>query len=73
MFPADLGKMLLVFGLAFIVLGVVFIFAGRVPFLGRLPGDIEIRGKNFVFYFPITTMLFASAILSLVLWFFTRR
>jgi hypothetical protein len=41
--------------------------------LGRLPGDIEIRGKNGVFYFPIVTCLIVSAILSLVMWLIGRR
>jgi hypothetical protein len=46
----------------------------RIPFrFGRLPGDIVVRGKNSVFYFPLTTSILLSAFLSLVLWLIGRR
>ncbi len=54
--------------------GVLITFGERLPVkLGRLPGDIVIRGKNSVFYFPIVTCLLLSAILTLVMWLFRRR
>jgi len=43
---------------------------GKMPFLGRLPGDIRIQRDGFVFYFPLTSMLIVSALLSLILWIF---
>jgi hypothetical protein len=49
------------------VLGLVFLFAGRIPFLGKLPGDIFIEKGRFSFYFPIMTCILASAALSLIL------
>ena len=69
-----LGRLLIVCGLILLVLGVLVTLGQRLPIrLGRLPGDIVIRGKNSVFYFPIVTSLLLSIVLSLVLWIFNRR
>ena len=69
----DLGKLLLVFGGAIVVAGAVLLLAGRFNLpLGHLPGDIVYRGKNTVFYFPITTCIVISVVLSLVFWLFGR-
>ncbi len=73
MIPTELGRVLLVAGGILVLLGLVALLAGRVPFIGRLPGDIVFRGRRFVFYFPLTTMLLVSAIVSFVLWLLTRR
>jgi hypothetical protein len=68
-----LGRLLIVAGVALIVLGVLVTLAGRLPIrLGHLPGDISIRGKNTAFYFPLTTCLLLSALLSLVMWLLRR-
>ena len=70
----SLGRMLIVLGLALAALGVVISFGERLPIrLGRLPGDIVIRGKHSVFYFPLVTCVLISVILSLVLWLMNRR
>jgi ribose/xylose/arabinose/galactoside ABC-type transport system permease subunit len=70
----SLGRMLIVLGLILLVLGVIFTLGEKLPIrLGRLPGDIVVRGKNSVFYFPLVTCLLISAILSFVLWLFGRR
>lgn len=67
------GRMLILLGLALVVLGVLFTLGGRLPFrIGRLPGDVVIRGKNSVFYFPIVTSLLLSVVLSLIVWLFRR-
>jgi hypothetical protein len=69
----DLGKLLLVLGGIIIVIGVVLVVAGRYNLpLGRLPGDIVIRGKNSVFYFPLATSIILSIVLSLIVWLFNR-
>ncbi len=60
-----LGRVLVVMGIALVVLGLALL--GKLPFLGRLPGDIRIQRDGFVFYFPLTSMLIVSAILSLIL------
>lgn len=59
------GKALVIMGIILIVLGLALM--GKLPFLGRLPGDIRIQRDGFIFYFPITSMLIVSAILSLIL------
>jgi hypothetical protein len=70
--------MLIVLGLLVAAIGVIVSLGERLPVrlgrtLGRLPGDIVIRGKHSVFYFPLVTCLLISAVLSLVLWLMNRR
>jgi hypothetical protein len=70
----SLGRTLLVLGLIIAALGIVVMLGERLPIrFGRLPGDIVVRGKHSVFYFPIVTSLLVSVILSLILWLFNRR
>ena len=69
----DLGKSLVVIGLLIAVIGVVLVLAGRVPWLGRLPGDIHIQRGNWSFYFPVVTSLVVSVLLTLFFWLFGRR
>ena len=70
----SLGRALIVLGLIILALGVILTVGEKLPVrLGRLPGDIVIRGKNSVFYFPLMSCLLISAILSFVLWLFGRR
>ncbi len=69
----DLGKVLIGFGLLIVLLGVVLLVAGRVPWLGRLPGDIYVWRGNWAFYFPLATSLVVSALLTLVFWILNRR
>ena len=60
-------------GAVIIVLGLVLMLAGRFNLpLGRLPGDITWRGKNTVVYFPVTTSIIVSVVLSLILYFISR-
>ena len=70
---SGLGKMLLVIGLVVAGIGVVLLVAGKVPWLGRLPGDFLFRGKHFTFYFPLMTSLIVSVVLTVILWFISRR
>ena len=69
----DLGKSLIVVGLLIVVVGVVLLLAGRVPWLGRLPGDIYVQRGNWSFYFPVVTSLVVSVLLTLLFWLFGRR
>ena len=65
----DLGRVLVFVGGLLLVLGLAVILAGKINLpIGRLPGDIVIRGKNSTFYFPLMTSIVLSVILSLVLW-----
>lgn len=68
----SLGKTLIVLGLVIALIGVVLNFAGRIPWLGRLPGDIYVKRENFTFYFPLATSILISIILSFILWLFRR-
>jgi hypothetical protein len=67
-----LGKTLIVMGLVLVGVGVLVALAGKVPFLGRLPGDIVVRRPGFTFYFPLGTSILISLILSLVFWLLRR-
>jgi hypothetical protein len=69
----DLGRFLVVVGMLIIAVGLVLIVMGRVPWIGRLPGDISIQRGNWSFYFPLTTSILISVILSLVLYLIGRR
>jgi len=68
----SLGKALIFFGILLVVLGIIFSVGVKIPWLGQLPGDIYIRRENFTLYFPLTTCLLLSLILTLVLYFFRR-
>jgi DUF2905 family protein len=68
-----LGRTLIVIGLVLVAVGVLVSVVGRYTSLGRLPGDIVYRRNNFTFYFPIVTSLLLSVLLTLVMWFFSRR
>jgi formate hydrogenlyase subunit 3/multisubunit Na+/H+ antiporter MnhD subunit len=70
----NLGKLLVVFGVVLVVVGLFLSLGPRLPFrLGRLPGDIIIRRDNFTFYFPVVTCLLLSVVLSLLFWLWGRR
>ena len=70
---SEMGKLLIFLGAGLILLGIFLSLAGKVPGLGKLPGDIFIKKENFTFYFPLTTSILASVFLSLVLYFVNRR
>ncbi|HEU5322698.1 MAG TPA: DUF2905 domain-containing protein [Methylomirabilota bacterium] len=69
----DVGRGLIVFGLLIALAGLVLVLVGRVPWLGRLPGDIHIQRGNWTFYFPLATSILVSLVLSLVLYLIGRR
>ncbi len=67
-----LGKTLIIIGTVIVLLGLLLSFAGKIPWLGRLPGDIYIKRDNFTFYFPLATSIILSIIISLVFWILKR-
>jgi uncharacterized protein HemY len=69
----QMGKALLVMGLLIAAVGGLMMASGKLPWLGRLPGDIVIQRKNFTLYFPIATSIILSILLTLVLWFISRK
>jgi hypothetical protein len=66
------GKILIFIGGILIFLGLIFSFVGRIPYLGKLPGDIYIKREKFTFYFPITTCILISIILSVIFYLISR-
>ncbi len=66
----SIGRMLITLGVVLIILGVLFSWAPLR--LGRLPGDITVRGKNTTFYFPLVTCILLSIVLSLIMWIVRR-
>lgn len=76
--PGDIGKMLVILGGVLVVVGLLFMLGSRFSFLGlgHLPGDIQYKGKNTSFYFPLTTCILLSGVVTLIFWlisYFTRR
>ena len=69
----NLGKVIVIVGVVLIALGLLLLLAGRTHLpIGRLPGDILYRRKNFSFYFPLTTSILLSIVLTLVFYFLSR-
>ncbi len=69
----DIGRSLLVLGVVIALAGLVLLLVGRVPWIGRLPGDIHIQRGNWSFYFPLATSLLLSVLLTLLFWIIGRR
>ena len=69
---APLGKMLILLGIVIILIGLGLLFAQKIPYIGRLPGDIYVKKDSFTFYFPLTTCVIISLILTLIFWIFRR-
>ena len=65
--------MLIILGLILILAGLFLPLVGKIPLIGKLPGDIYIRRENFSFYFPITTGLLISIVLTLLLRYFGKK
>jgi hypothetical protein len=74
---ADVGRTLVLLGVVLVVLGGALWLGGavgvKVPFLGRLPGDIHVERGNWSFYFPLTTSILLSIVLTLILALLSRR
>jgi hypothetical protein len=74
---ADFGRMLVILGIVLVAVGGVLwlggAVGGKVPFLGRLPGDIHVERGSWSFYFPLTTSILLSIVLTLVLALLSRR
>lgn len=63
------GKLVIIAGIVIILIGIIIYFAGdKLNFFGRLPGDVNVEKENFKLYFPITTMILLSIVVSLILW-----
>lgn len=67
-----MGKLLIVIGIVCILVGLLVSYLPKIPFLGKLPGDISIQLENFKFYFPLATSILVSIILSLLLYLYNK-
>lgn len=66
-------RLLIVAGIILTGIGLILYFKGSIPYLGKLPGDITIKGEHFQFYFPLTTSLLVSLVLSILFYLLGRR
>lgn len=67
------GRFLIITGIILAIVGGLLLFSGRIPWLGKLHGDIIVQRKNFTFYFPLATSILLSIIITLFLWLIARR
>jgi hypothetical protein len=67
------AKAFIATGIALVIVGIVLLVSPKIPWLGRLPGDIFIQKKNVSFYFPITTCILISIVLTFVVYLVGRR
>lgn len=70
---SEIGKFLILVGIITIIIGLILSLAGKIPLIGRLPGDIVIERKNFVLYFPLATSILLSIIISLIFYFLSKK
>jgi hypothetical protein len=68
-----IGKFLIITGVIIAAVGALFLLSGKIPLLGKLPGDIVIQKKNFTFYFPLATSILLSIIITFIFWLLGRR
>ena len=64
----NMGKFIIIIGVILIMIGLIIQFAGKIPWLGRLPGDILVKKENFTFYFPLVTSIVLSIVISLIIY-----
>jgi hypothetical protein len=69
---SDFARVLIVIGVLLVGVGLALLLIPKLPWLGKLPGDIVIKRENFSFYFPLGTCILVSVILSVILWLFRR-
>jgi len=67
-----MGKLLIIVGFVCILLGVLITYAPKLPFLGKLPGDIAFEKGNFKFYFPLATSILLSILISVLIYLYQR-
>jgi len=67
-----MGKLLIIVGIVCIIVGLFITYGPKIPFLGKLPGDIVVERENFKFYFPLATCIIISIVLSLLMFLYNR-
>ncbi|PIU41970.1 MAG: DUF2905 domain-containing protein [Candidatus Omnitrophica bacterium CG07_land_8_20_14_0_80_42_15] len=68
-----LGRTFILFGMILVVIGIIFVLGVKIPWVGKLPGDIYVQKKNFTFYFPLATSIIVSIIFTLILFLINRK
>lgn len=68
----EMAKIIIVIGVVLVFIGLTILFLQKVPFLGKLPGDILIKKENFTFYFPLSTSIVVSIIVCLILYLISK-
>lgn len=69
----QMGKMIIVAGVVMVAVGIILLLMQKIPFIGKLPGDILIKKDNFTFYFPLATCVLISLIFTLISMLWTRK
>ncbi len=70
---SQFGKIFLIIGVVVAGVGLLMMIGGKIPWIGKLPGDFFFKGDKFTFYFPLTTSILVSVVLTLILWLINRR
>jgi len=70
---SQFGKIFLIIGIVIAGIGLLMMIGGKIPWIGKLPGDFFFKGERFTFYFPLTTSILASVVLTLILWLIGRK
>jgi len=70
---SDLGRSIITIGIVLVIVGILLTVAGKIPGVGRLPGDIFIKKENFSFYFPLTTCILLSILFSMFMYFYGKK
>ncbi len=68
----SIGKILIIFGICLVVFGLILVLGDKIPWIGRLPGDIIIKRDKFTFYFPLLTSIIISLLLTLLFYLFRK-
>lgn len=68
----EVGKVCIVVGVVLVGVGLVLVLGGKVPWLGRLPGDVAVERKHFTLYFPVASCLLLSVVVTLMVWLLRR-
>ncbi|OGS47258.1 MAG: hypothetical protein A2539_01855 [Elusimicrobia bacterium RIFOXYD2_FULL_34_15] len=67
------GRVLIISGVILFLIGIMLVFHVKIPYIGKLPGDIYIKKENFTFYFPLMSSIIFSILFSFILWLFSKK
>jgi hypothetical protein len=70
---SQFGKIFLIIGLVIAGVGLLMMIGGKIPWIGKLPGDLFYKGEKFTLYFPLTTSIIVSVVLTLILWLLNQK